>query len=42
MKKVIIIAIIVILGIVGYFLISSNRHQQNLTDQQIVERLDTV
>lgn len=42
MKKVIIIAIIVIFGTIGYFLISSNRHHQNLTDQQIIERLDTV
>lgn len=42
MKKVIIIAIIAFLGILGFFLIPSNRHQQKLTDQQIVERLDTV
>ncbi len=42
MKKVIIIAIVAIFGILGYFLISSGKHQQNLTDQQIVERLDTV
>lgn len=42
MKKVITIAVIAILGILGYFLISSGKHQQNLTDQQIIERLDTV
>ena len=42
MKKAIIIAILVIFGIVGYFLISSGKHQQKITDQQIVERLDTV
>ena len=42
MKKVIIIAIVAILGVLGYFLISSGKHQQNLTDQQIIERLDTV
>ena len=42
MKPTIIIAIVAILGILGYFLISSGKHQQNLTDQQIIERLDTV
>lgn len=42
MKKAIIIAIIAVLGILGFFFIRSDRHQQKLTDQQIVERLDTV
>lgn len=43
MKRVIIIAILAILGIVGYFLVSSTGHQQkNMTDQQIIEKLDTV
>ena len=44
MKRIIIIATIVILGILGYFFISSNKHNvsKNMTDQEIVERLDGV
>ena len=44
MKRIIIIATIVILGILGYFFILSNKHDvsKNMTDQEIVERLDGV
>lgn len=44
MKRIIITSIIIILGIFGYFFISSNKHdaQKNMTDQEIVERLDSV
>ena len=42
MKKAIIIVSIAILGILGYFLLPSNKYQQTMTDQQIIERLDTV
>ena len=43
MKKAItIIASIAILGILGYFLLPSSKYQPNMTDQQIIEKLDTV
>ena len=42
MKKAIIIVSIAIFGILGYFLLPSNKYQQTMTDQQIIERLDTV
>ena len=42
MKKFIIGVIIAILGIIGCFFISSSKPQQNLTDEQIIERLDIV
>ena len=44
MKKAIVIAIIVILGIFGYFFISSTKHNtsKSMTDQEIVTILDGV